>query len=165
MDFPIKEAMGAAATVIAAGLLYRQWSRGRRSGQYLSERERAYKEIWDSLESANLAIRTDQYKRENFREMLRATNALALRHGLYFDEADQTRIRRYLAAMEEVGRVLTTDRADRVFKELRSAMYTTGAGIDLEGLGPEYVEALRELDESRRAVVRAFQDHIGRQYA
>jgi hypothetical protein len=165
MAFPIKEVIGSAATLIVAWLSYSQWLRGRRSGQYLTDRERAYNEIWIALETANLSIRTDPYTRENFREMLRATNALVLRHGLYFDEADQARIGRYLAAMEEVGRVLTADRADRVFQELRTAMYTTASGIDLGGLGPEYLEALRELDESRRAVVRAFQDHIGRPYA
>jgi hypothetical protein len=165
MDFPLKETIGAAATLFVAGLGYRQWLRGRRSVQYLAERERIYKEIWDALETANLYIREGQYTPEAFRERLRATNALVLRHGLYFDEPDRAKVDRYLAAIEDVGRVLTTPRADKVFEDLRAGMYTTAESIDLQSLVPEYRDALLELDESRRAVVRSFQERIGRSYA
>lgn len=165
MDFPAKEALASVVTLLVAGLGYRQWVRGRRSVQYLSERERAYKDIWEALEATNLYVREGSYTREAFRERLRATNALVLRHGLYFDEADRPRVDRYLAAIEEAGRILTSDRAGKVFEDLRAGMYVTAESIALEDLVPEYRTALRELDESRRAVVRSFQEQIGRTYA
>ena len=166
MDFPLKETLGATATLLVAAVGYRQWIRGRRSGQYLAEKERSYKEIWDALETANLYVREGNYTRDVFREKVRAANALVLRYGLYFEEADRPKVSRYLTALEETGRILTTDRADKAFDALRSGMYSTAAEpLELEDLVPEYRTAIRELDESRRAVVRAFQDHIGRPYA
>jgi hypothetical protein len=62
--------------------------------------------------------------------------------------------------------MLTTDRANKAFEDLRSGMYSSVAEpVALEDLVPEYQASIRELDESRRAVVRAFHDRIGRPYA
>ncbi|MDB4881498.1 MAG: hypothetical protein JWL95_264 [Gemmatimonadetes bacterium] len=165
MDFPLKEAIGAAVTLTVAGLGYRQWLRGRRSGQYIADRERSYKEIWDALESANLYVREGAYTADAFRERVRATNTLVLRHGLHFEEADRPAVQRYLMAIEETGRILTSGHTDDAFKELQSSMrLTLDSAVDLKDFVPTYSAAISELDESRRAVVRAFQDKVGRPY-
>src|SRR5258708_19737069 len=95
MYFACEETVCAAATLSVAAVGYRQWIRGRRSGQYLAEKERSYKEIWDALETANLYVREGNYTRDVFREKVRAANALVLRYALYFSEPHPPKISRY----------------------------------------------------------------------
>src|SRR5258708_36448875 len=113
MYFACEETVCAAATLSVAAVGYRQWIRGRRSGQYLAEKERSYKEIWDALETANLYVREGNYTRDVFREKVRAANALVLRYGLYFEEADRPKVSRYFTAPEETGRILANEPAGK----------------------------------------------------
>src|SRR5258708_36279207 len=127
MYFACEETVCAAATLSVAAVGYRQWIRGRRSGQYLEEKERSYKEIWDALETANLYVREGNYTRDVFREKVRAANALVLRYGLYFEEGERPKVRRYLTAPWGAGPIRTTDRADKGFGAPRSVMHFTPA--------------------------------------
>jgi hypothetical protein len=164
MDLQFKDLAPPLATLVVAGIAFYQWKRTRRSGQFIADREVTYKEVWASLEDVNLFVRTGGYTRAAFEERMRDTNTLVLKRGLHIEEHDTTLVGRYLNALAETGRVLTTDRADRAFRELQSAMYTTAASVSLEDLVPEYKTALRELDESRRAVIRRFREVLGADY-
>jgi hypothetical protein len=161
----MKEAIASATTLIVAGLGYRQWLRGRRSGHYQAEAERAYKEVWASLEDANLFVRRGDYTRDAFKERVRAANALIMQHGLYFEAEDRPLVTRYLNAIDQVGQILTSDEAAEVFRDLRAGMSLTADPIDLQDLVPEYREALSTLEASRQVVVQAFRRRIGREYA
>jgi hypothetical protein len=165
MSFPIREVVGAGVTLIVGVLAYRQTRRTRRSGQYITDRQVAYKEIWKALEETNLFVRKGRFTQQEFDSRMQSANALVMQHGLFVDEYDQELVTRYLAAMREVGRVLRTKRADKGFDELRTAMATTGAFPSLEDLVPEFKEAIREVDESRRAVVRRFREQMGAGFA
>jgi hypothetical protein len=165
MDLTLAQVLGALVTLVVAGIGYRQWLRGRRSVQYLAERERAYREVFAALEEAHLLIRNGGYTRETFDEGMRSANTLILKNGLYFAEQDKPVAQRYLAALNSAGKILTSERADATFAEFQAAMGNTADPIQLENLVPEYQTALRELDESRRAVVRAFERQVGKAYA
>ena len=61
MDFPIKEIIAGVVTLSVAGLGYRQWKRGRRSGRFIEDRETAYKDVWQALEDVHLLIRAGSF--------------------------------------------------------------------------------------------------------
>jgi hypothetical protein len=162
MDFPVKETIGAAVTLAVAAIGYRQWLRTRRGGQFIADRETAYKAVWSALEEANLRVRGNaQLTPSSFDDLERSLNALLMQHSLHLDGADKVAAHRYVKAILALGRLLTTVQENATSEELRRALYTTEAGMSAQ----EFMPIMTELDASRTAVIERFRAALGAGYA
>ena len=155
MEFPWKEMLSAAVTLTVAGLGYRQWKKGARSGAYLADREAAYKSVWQALEDLHLYVRTNAFEAEAFDRLVRAANAQMIRSGLHLDEADQVAARRYMESLKQLGTLLATLPSDSLFHQEVSS---TGAAAPVP---PELLEAWGAFEATRAEVIASFRSALG----
>jgi hypothetical protein len=155
LEFPWKEMLSAAVTLTVAGLGYRQWKKGARSGAYLADREAAYKAVWQALEDLHLYVRTNPFEGEAFDRLVRAANAKMIRSGLHLDEADQAAARRYMETLKQLGALLATLPPGSLFHQ---EVGRTGAGAPIPS---ELLEAWRAFEAARAEVIAPFRSALG----
>ena len=155
MEFPLKEALGAVATVLAGLLAYRQWKRTKRSGRFIEDREAAYKAVWQALEDIHLFVRSQDYRQDGFDDLARKANTLLMQHGLHIVEADKQLVADYLHALEAFATVVAAIDAGH---PARREIAITGDGVVLP---PEYVAGYHRLRSARQAVMDSFRRAIG----
>jgi hypothetical protein len=108
MDFPMKELIAGAVTLVVAGFGYAQWTRGKRSGRFIEDRETAYNEVWQSLESAHLLVRAGGFDPAALDTAITNANTLLIRHGLHLAESDKEEAARYIAAVRNLGSIMSS---------------------------------------------------------
>jgi hypothetical protein len=146
-------------TILVAIVGYRQWKRQQelaRYGSFLSERQSAYKRLWERLEAAHLYVRTEAFEREVFQELLRAANVHMIVEGLLLRDGEKERVNRYLQALEVLGRCLASEAAGRAREEARETLYATGA------IPPAVLRAVKGLESAWAAVEAERTDLIAR---
>jgi len=96
--------IGLSGTMIGLYVGYRKWNLEKqleRSTPYRTERQKAYKELWDRVEQLNVDGRLQPIPMDVFSDRLTELNANILRSGLYIDDTDQTLINEYVRAARE----------------------------------------------------------------
>jgi len=155
MSLTAKDILAVAATLVVAYLGYLQWKRTKRSGSFLTDKESAYKGLWLALEEVHLYVRTNEFQRDRFDNLVTAANAQLLKAGLHIEPADAANARSYLDALRRLGRLLATLPPDDAF---RYDVATTGAGASVP---PSYVDAWQSYESARDVVIAGFRNALG----
>lgn len=153
MEFPTKEAIAGTVALIVACLGFVQWKRGKRSGRFIEDREAAYNEVWQSLESAHLLIRSGSFDLTSFDEAVKNANTLLIRHGLHIAEADKQEAAGYIAALRKLGPLVS-----QASPHTKHEMEITGEQLALSG---DLLAAYSEHQAARQRLMDRFRRAIG----
>lgn len=119
-----------AGTLVGAFLGYRQWRKQQNLatyGRFLQERQTAYEALWTKLEAVHLSIRSADFEEAAFRELVRVVNTHLISVGLYLDRGEKQRVSDYLAALGDLGRLLTESAASEARENAKRSMHDTAA--------------------------------------
>jgi len=104
----LKNAVPALIALMGTGLAiligYRQWKRQQdttREGEFRSQKQQAYKELWEKLEDVHVRLRTEVVGNDDFRSLIRDVNSYILKRGLYLEKDDQRLANQYLSRVRE----------------------------------------------------------------
>jgi hypothetical protein len=104
----LKNAVGALialiGTVLAILVGYRQWKRQQqttREGEFRSQKQQTYKELWEKLEDVHVRLRTGAVSSDEFHCLIRDVNSYILKRGLYLERDDQQLANQYLSKVRE----------------------------------------------------------------
>lgn len=158
-------ALGLAGTLTAAVLGYRQWRKQQdlaRYGGFLTDRQAAYKQLWQKLEAVHLSVRSEDFREAEFSKLVRDVNVHMIEVGLLLDRGEKERVNEYIAALGNLGRLLENAAASEAKQEVRRELYDTGS------IGPEVlaqVEGLRtayaQVEKNREAIITHFRQVLG----
>jgi hypothetical protein len=157
--------IGLIGTLIVALLGYRQWKRKHaleRAGSVFSEKQSAYKTIWNKLEDVHLFVRSEPYDRERFLELVRSVNVEMMRSGLLLDGGEKALVNGYIHALEEFARTLDSRAGGELRREARDTLYATGplpAGLPEEH--DDLQKAYQEVEKRREVLIQRFRRAIG----
>jgi hypothetical protein len=132
-------------TVIAVFVGYRQWKRQQdttRTGDFRTERQKTYKELWEKLKDVHVRLRTKAVATEEFRSLLRDVNSYILQHSLYLEKDDHHLANQYLAKVRD-------------FTSLVATCSSTPAKIAVEDtadIPPEVVKSIAEMAKAQKDV-------------
>jgi len=137
-------------TLLVAALGFYQWKKQNanpnRDANAAARRE-AYEGLWKRLEEINLELRkTTREEAASLSNQLRSINEYFLSHSLYFDDADQAIIDRYVRALHLVRSLI--DKSDD--PALKEKYHTTGS-YDPAPL-QELVAATEEMEKCRAII-------------
>jgi hypothetical protein len=155
MTFPLAETIGAVATLLVAYFGYRQWKRSARSGSFLPDREAAYKAVWKALEDLHLYVRSGEFERTRFDQLVTEANTQLINHGLHVTAGDRQLAAAYMAALEKLARLLAAMQSDSLF---RHQVATTA---ESPAVPAEYQPTWRAFEEARAAVAARFRTVLG----
>jgi hypothetical protein len=165
----LKSALGAAlgllGTLIVAFLGYRQWKKQQdlaRYGGFLSERQTAYKDLWQKLEVVHLSVRSEEFSEEQFHKLVRAVNVHLISASLHLDRGEKSRVNDYLAALGKLGRLLADTAATSAKADAQQSLYDT-APIPAEVLAQVagLHDAYAAVEEKRESLIRQFRKVLG----
>ena len=91
-------------SVLAILVGYRQWKRQQqttREGEFRSQKQQTYKELWEKLEDVHIRLRTGVVSSDEFRSLIRDVNSYILKRGLYLEKEDQQLANQYLSKVRE----------------------------------------------------------------
>jgi hypothetical protein len=146
----ITPVLALLGTLLVAALGFYQWKKQNANpnrGANAAARREAYEGLWKRLEQVNLDLRKKTEKAPSLSDQLRSINEYFLSHSLYFDDADQEIIDKYVRALHLVRSVI--DKSDD--PALKEKFHTTGSYDP----GPlqELVAATEEM-EKYRAIIK-----------
>jgi hypothetical protein len=145
----IGPALALMGTLVVAFLGYRQWRKQQdvaRYGDFLIERQAAYKDLWQKLEAVHLHVRSHAFDEEKFRMLVRAANSHLIKAGLYLDTGEKKRANDYLAALGNLGKLLSEGAATDAKTEVRQSLYDTAE------IPPQVLARVKGLDKAYAAV-------------
>src|SRR5512141_2834986 len=108
--------LALVGTVLVAFLGYRQWRKQQdwvRYGGFVSERQAAYKELWQKLEAVHLYVRTESFDETKFDELVRSANVHLIEYGLHVDRGEKKRANDYMAALCNLGKLLAASNVEK----------------------------------------------------
>ena len=155
----IPAAIALIGTIVTVLIGYRQWKRQQEVSRYstiFTEKQSAYKELWDKLESVHIKLRTEEVSLTEFNDLVREVNSYILRNGLYIEEKDRRLSSQYLKAVFKMKEVIAKSGDD----EAETAMHLTDLGPD-EVTAKEILSVMRAVDESRNLILERFRKVIG----
>ena len=165
----LKSALGAAlgllGTLVVAFLGYRQWKKQQdlaRYGGFLTERQNAYKELWQKLEAVHLSVRTDVFREENFHDLVRAVNVHLIHSGLHLDRGEKKRVNDYMVALGNLGRLLGSNEATSAKSKALESLHDTAeippeVLLEVKGLRDAY----KAVEEKRELLIAHFRTVLG----
>lgn len=97
-----------ALTGTIAGLwaAHRRW-RSERRAPFLEQRQRVYRELWESAESLAVGLRGGELPPDQADQRVRDLNVLMLKAGPFIDEEDRLTTQRYLDAVRSFLDILS----------------------------------------------------------
>jgi hypothetical protein len=148
-------------TIITVLIGYRQWKRQQetsRYGAFVSERQSAYKGLWERLEAVHVKLRTDDINRSDFNDLVGEVNSYILQQSLYLDEHDQLLSNQYLKAVYKF-REAVMDSGDA---EAEEEMATTAKVVPRVTQNARQLRvAVSELERTRAEIIQRFRGNIG----
>src|SRR5215204_3960578 len=94
--------IGLLGTLVVAFIGYRQWKRQHalsRAGSVLSDKQSAYKTIWNKLEDVHLYVRSETFNQDRFYTLVREVNIELMRSGLLLERGEKGLVNDYLQAL------------------------------------------------------------------
>lgn len=122
-------ALGLLGTVIVAFVGYRQWRKQQdqvRYGNFLADRQAAYKQLWQKLEAVHLNVRSKCFQEAEFNALVRDVNVHLIQAGLLLDQGEKKRVNEYMEALSNLGKLLDNAAATEAREEVRRSLYDTG---------------------------------------
>jgi hypothetical protein len=157
--------IGLLATLVVAFIGYRQWKRQHalaRAGSVLSEKQTAYKTIWNKLEDAHLFVRSETFDRERFLELVRNVNIELMRSGLLLERGEKALVNEYLQALETFAKELDSHEDSGVRDDVRENLYSTApVAIAVVQNARDLHKAYEQVEEKREVLIRRFRHAIG----
>lgn len=146
-------------TIITIFIGYRQWKRQQEStrhASYVTEKQSAYKGLWEKLEEVHVKLRTEDVHISEFNNLLRDVNSYILKNSLYLDREDQVLSNQYLKDVYRYKEIVTgSDDADA-----KSEFAITGPGMPVETVR-EFKLLHDEVDQIRNRIIERFRLIIG----
>jgi hypothetical protein len=155
-----------AGTVLITFLGYRQWRKQQdwvRYGGLFSERQTAYKALWQKLEAVHLYVRSAAFDQNRFDELVRSANVHLIESGLLLDRGEKKRANDYMSALRKLGELLAADSAaTQSGLEARKTLYDTQelpaeVLTSVEGLRQAYLS----VEEQRNQLITHFRQILG----
>jgi hypothetical protein len=145
----IAPVLGLLGTLLVAALGFYEWKRQHanpnRDANAAARRE-AYEGLWKRLEEINLELRMTRDQTPSLSDQLRGINEYFIGHSLYFEDADQIIIDKYVRALHYVRSVI--DETDDAY--VKESYHTTGS-YDMKPL-QELVAATEEMKRYRAII-------------
>lgn len=145
-------------TLLVAALGFYQWKKQNanpnRAANAAARRE-AYEGLWKRLEAINLELRNTRQKPPSLSDQLHSINEYFIGHSLYFDDADQAVIAKYVSALHRVRLII--DAVDNA--ELKETFRLTGS-YDSDRLD-ELLRATEEMTKYREVIKEKAQKVAG----
>lgn len=161
----IPATVGFIGTVIVVVVGYRQWKRQHyltKSGSFLSEKQAAYKSIWQKLETAHLYVRSEVFDREYFNEIIRDMNIEIMQSSLYLDHEAKKLVNEYLQSLISLGKAIMADVDESVQESVDNHLYLTLELPDnVIQKSKKLGEAYMEVDNKREKIIERFRRAIG----
>ncbi len=155
MELPVKESIGAVVTLAVAGIGYLQWRRSKRSGRYIEDREAAYKAMWQALEEIHLYVRAGDFDAATFDGLMQKANTLLIQQGLHISDDDRELAARYIAALKELGLVLTRVEASA------PARHEFAITAETVAMPPELHQVYEAYRSARKVTMERFRRALG----
>lgn len=157
--------IGLIGTLVVAFIGYRQWKRQHalnRAGSVLSEKQAAYKLIWNKLEDAHIYVRTETYSRERFLELVRNINIELMKSGLLLERGEKRLVNEYLHALETFAKTLDQHSDEAVRQDVQDTLYST-LPVPREVIqnARDLDKAYEEVDKKRDVLIQRFRRAIG----
>ncbi len=98
-------------TIIAIMVGYRQWKHQQGAshyGSFATEKQTAYKTLWEKLEEVHITLRTEEVSRSNFNMLVLGVNTFILKNSLYLEEQDRDLSNRYLQAVRKLKEAIAS---------------------------------------------------------
>src|ERR1041384_1705607 len=111
----IPAAIALIGTIVTVLIGYRQWKRQQEASRYstvFTEKQSAYKELWNKLESVHIKLRTGDVSLAEFNNLVREVNSYILKNGLYIEEKDRQLSSQYLKAVFKMKEIIITSGKD-----------------------------------------------------
>src|SRR5690242_6678559 len=87
---------------IAVGIW--QWRKQTQSQQrstpFNTDKQAAYKALWENLESSHVKVRVENTNAADYKKIVQDINSFILKQSLYLDEADRTLANTYLSKLQ-----------------------------------------------------------------
>ena len=154
----IAPGLALIGTLLVAALGFYQWKKQdanpNRAANAAARRD-AYEGLWQRLEAINLELRNTPQKPPSLSEQLHSINEYFIAHSLYFDDADQIIIDKYVSALHRVRSII--DESDNA--ELKETYRLTGSfdSVRLDQL----LEATKEMGKYREVIKEKAQTVAG----
>jgi hypothetical protein len=152
-------------TLVVAFLGYRQWKRQHefsRVSSLLSDKQTAYKTIWNKLEDVHLFVRSEAFDKDKFLELRRIVNVELMRSGLLLERGEKALVNDYVQALETLATNLDTHQDSGVREEVRDTLYST-LPIPTEVMqgARDLQKAYEDVEEKRELLIERFRHAIG----
>jgi len=138
-------------TVLAIFVGYRQWKRQQQStreGEFRSQTQQTYKELWEKLEDIHVRLRTGVVSRDEFRSLIRDVNSYILKRDLYLEGHDQQLANQYLSKVREfTDLVAACDSEDAKEAVSMTAEIPSDVMLNVRNLGKIQTEVNRLREE------------------
>ena len=146
----IAPALALIGTLLVALLGFYQWRKQNANPNRTvnaTARRDAYEGLWKRLEEINIELRKTGDQAPNLSDQLRSINEYFIGHSLYFDDADQAIIDKYVSALHVVRSVIhQSDDANLKAKYSETGIFATSKVSQL-------VTATEEM-EKYRAIIK-----------
>jgi len=126
--------LGLAGTLLGLWLGHWRWSsemRMKKRAAYDARRHDAYLDLWNILENAHVAIRTDQPKPDEIRALEKQINAFRLRNAIFLDEADSVLSSKYFGSVVKFADTLAASGSRTMAEEFENT--GTFSAADMRG--------------------------------
>jgi hypothetical protein len=157
--------IGLLGTLVVAFIGYRQWKRQHalsRAASVLSDKQLAYKTIWNKLEDVHLFVRSEAFDKNRFLELARIVNIEMMRSGLLLERGEKGLVNDYLKALEILARNLDSQEDPEVRQEVRETFYTTApVPIEVTMKARDLHRAYEDVEEQRELLIQRFRHAIG----
>lgn len=107
----IPASIALLGTLIVAFLGYRQWKKQQdvsRYGSFLTDKQTAYKTIWEKLEEIHIRFRAKNITQAEFDKLLHSVNAYILKQDLYLEADFKETANQYLEKMYSLHKLIKT---------------------------------------------------------
>lgn len=121
----IPATLALIGTLIVVFFGYRQWKKqyeNTRYGEYLKDKQTAYKELWEKLEEVHLKLRTEYIEKPDFNNLLLDVNSYILKKQLFLEKDDQALVNQYLKTVYELTEAIKIHGDDETREEMESSM-------------------------------------------
>lgn len=148
-------------TIIAIMVGYRQWKHQQdasRYGSFATEKQTAYKTLWEKLEEVHITLRTEEVSRSDFKRLVLGVNTFILKNSLYLEEQDRDLSNQYLQAVRKLKEAIASSQNERA----EEAMETSAAiAKDVIETAQQVKASVNEVDLIRNSIIERFRKIVG----
>jgi hypothetical protein len=112
-------------TLIVVLFGYRQWRKQQeitRYGNFITEKQNAYKGLWEKLEEVHVKLRSKDVSQKEYKKCLLNINSYVLKQNLYIDETDKNLANEYLDSLYKLKELIKDSDDEGVRTEWETSM-------------------------------------------